>query len=37
MMSTDAHEGVLERLDDGRRRLRFERVLAHPWTACGPR
>ncbi len=37
MMSTDVHDGVLERLDDGRRRLRFERLLAHPvervWAA----
>jgi uncharacterized protein YndB with AHSA1/START domain len=37
MMSTDARDGVLERLGDGRRQLRFERTLAHPvervWAA----
>jgi uncharacterized protein YndB with AHSA1/START domain len=37
MMSTDARDGVLERLADGRRQLRFERVLSHPvervWAA----
>ena len=37
MMSTDTRDGVLERLPDGRRQLRFERVLAHPiervWAA----
>jgi uncharacterized protein YndB with AHSA1/START domain len=37
MMSTDARDGVLERLPDGRKLLRFERHLAHPidrvWVA----
>lgn len=37
MMSTASRDGVLERLPDGRRQLRFERLLAHPiervWAA----
>jgi uncharacterized protein YndB with AHSA1/START domain len=37
MTATDVRDGVLERLPDGRRRLRFERVLSHPvervWAA----
>lgn len=41
MMSIDVRDGVLERLGDGRARLRFERVLPHPvecvWAALtGP-